>query len=83
MKSIAVNCKLYNKNFQIFSRFPAGISREMGYFFPFPTGNSKHRKCTTLVVFCCRIVIIIKFEKPQHYIMQVELNPRESVLRGP
>ena len=33
--------------------------------------------------YCCRIVIIIKFEKTQHYIMQVELNPRESVLRGP
>ena len=48
MKTIAVSCKLYSKNFQIFSRFPAGISREMGYIFPFPTGNSKHRKCATL-----------------------------------
>ena len=32
-----------------FPRFPVGISREMGYFFPFPTGNSKHRKWATLI----------------------------------
>ena len=33
-----------------FSRFPVRISREIGYFFPFPTGNSKHRKWATLVI---------------------------------
>ena len=36
------------KSSWFFSRFPTGISREIGYFFPFPAGNSKHRKCATL-----------------------------------